>query len=746
MANPLYDADHLYALLPEVLRHRDLERTDGQPPGALRDLVELLAREARVVARDIERLHENSFIETCDSWAVPYLGDLLGVEGLRPDRPVSARAEVAHTLGYRKRKGTAAVLEQLARDVTGWPARVVESFQLLAWSQFVHSHVRPEAMAPAAIRNADAMEQVNSPFDTAAHSVDIGRAVPRDGRHNIPQVILHLFRLYALPQLLTTPHPQPNADDVGGQVTRFRFSSLGHDVPLFTHPVAETGPTSIAQEIHVPTPIRRRALQADLEGEAELYVGAGLSIAVLVPTADDWQPLAARYVACNLEDWDRPLPAAHEPEEVGGVIAIDPKLGRLRFQDRERVPEVFRLASYHGFADRLGGGQYDRSAPGLSTLDPITSAPEANRFQVGDGTDPLLVARDDVDTAAATFFEDLFDALVAPWPAEGDRLIEIVDSRNHAVDLAELAIPAGRRLVIRAEDRQRPTIELARTLTVVGEEDSELDLDGLWIGGAGLVIAAPPPDGDGQVPLGLDRLTIRHSTLVPGHALGPDGAPTTPGAVSLRIETGETEATVERSLLGAVRTAPETRFELVDSALDAHAVSTPGNPDVAAAFAGLGDAPEEPLYHGGRLIARRCTLFGSVRASVMELVDNSLLMGDALAERRQEGCVRYTWVTPRSRVPRRWRCQPEPPEDATALDIRRLENRLRPCFTSRTYGRPGYAQLDWRAPEEILRGADNGSEMGLFSALQGPLREDDLRRRLDEYLPASLEAGIFYAT
>ena len=38
-----------------------------------------------------------------------------------------ADAEVAHTIGYRRRKGTAAVLEQLARDVTGWPAaRVVE--------------------------------------------------------------------------------------------------------------------------------------------------------------------------------------------------------------------------------------------------------------------------------------------------------------------------------------------------------------------------------------------------------------------------------------------------------------------------------------------------------------------------------------------------------------------------------------------------------------------------------------------
>lgn len=36
------------------------------------------------------------------------------------------RAWVANTLAYRRRKGTALVLEQLARDVTGWPATAVE--------------------------------------------------------------------------------------------------------------------------------------------------------------------------------------------------------------------------------------------------------------------------------------------------------------------------------------------------------------------------------------------------------------------------------------------------------------------------------------------------------------------------------------------------------------------------------------------------------------------------------------------
>ena len=53
------------------------------------------------------------------------VGDLLDVRGIQTygGDGFSLRAYVANTLAYRRRKGTAAVLEQLARDVTGWPAR-----------------------------------------------------------------------------------------------------------------------------------------------------------------------------------------------------------------------------------------------------------------------------------------------------------------------------------------------------------------------------------------------------------------------------------------------------------------------------------------------------------------------------------------------------------------------------------------------------------------------------------------------
>ena len=45
-----------------------------------------------------------------------------------------------------------------------------------------------------------------------------------------------------------------------------------------------------------------------------------------------------------------------------------------------------------------------------------------------------------------------------------------------------------------------------------------------------------------------------------------------------------------------------------------------------------------------------------------------------------------------------------------------------------------------------LTGADDGGQPGAFHHLFQPQREINLRVRLDEYLRASLEAGLFYET
>jgi hypothetical protein len=106
-----------------------------------------------------------------------------------------------------------------------------------------------------------------------------------------------------------------------------------------------------------------------------------------------------------------------------------------------------------------------------------------------------------------------------------------------------------------------------------------------------------------------------------------------------------------------------------------------------------------------------------------------------LAERRQEGCVRFSYLSPGARVPVRYHCQPE--SDASLI---------KPRFVSTHFNDPAYCQLSAFGPCEIRQGADDEAEMGAFHDLYEPQRESHLRARLNEYLRFGLEVGIFYAT
>lgn len=103
------------------------------------------------------------------------------------------------------------------------------------------------------------------------------------------------------------------------------------------------------------------------------------------------------------------------------------------------------------------------------------------------------------------------------------------------------------------------------------------------------------------------------------------------------------------------------------------------------------------------------------------------------AERRQVGCIRFSFVPPGARTPRSFHCVGSAPAD-------------RPLHTSLRYGDPGYMQLRRSTVDSIRMGASDQSEMGVTHELYAPQRESNLEIRLDEYLRFGLEAGVFYAT
>jgi hypothetical protein len=141
---------------------------------------------------------------------------------------------------------------------------------------------------------------------------------------------------------------------------------------------------------------------------------------------------------------------------------------------------------------------------------------------------------------------------------------------------------------------------------------------------------------------------------------------------------------------------------------------------------------------------------------------DAIFDGKVSCLRIQTGEVRSSFVPPGSRTPRRLRCQPDLAVDSAIRERKRrqpepldpelnairagIEGSLAPSFTSRRYGRPGYAQLRLGTPPELATGAEDGSELGAFSHLKQPQRESNLRIRLDEYLPFGLEPGLIYVT
>lgn len=79
-----FNARQLYELLPVIYRIRDA--ANGEP---LRELLSVTADEIAVLEENLQQLYDDQFIETCDEWVVPYIGDLIGY------RPVTVHSAIS---------------------------------------------------------------------------------------------------------------------------------------------------------------------------------------------------------------------------------------------------------------------------------------------------------------------------------------------------------------------------------------------------------------------------------------------------------------------------------------------------------------------------------------------------------------------------------------------------------------------------------------------------------------------------
>ena len=97
------------------------------------------------------------------------------------------RREVANTLRYRRRKGTLALagtVGQRCGRLAGAGGGVLTTARLDAGS----NHLRPDRGRTVDLRQGDALDRLDGPFDELAHTVDVRRINSHrtPGRHNIP--------------------------------------------------------------------------------------------------------------------------------------------------------------------------------------------------------------------------------------------------------------------------------------------------------------------------------------------------------------------------------------------------------------------------------------------------------------------------------------------------------------------------------------------------------------------------------
>jgi len=257
----------------------------------------------------------------------------------------------------------------------------------------------------------------------------------------------------------------------------------------------------------------------------------------------------------------------------------------------------------------------------------------------------------------------------------------------------------GLEVVVTARNGARPLIAAGGAIKLDIGARGRLVIDGLVISGGALQLAAAADDEPRE-------LVLRDCTLVPGLKLNTDGSAASPGTASLLIEHPFTQVTLERCITGPLQIVAGAEVFVRDCIIDAGDAT-----NVAFDADGAGGP-------GAELTVTESTVIGKLHTQLMRLASNSLFFAGlgplpaetweapVMAERRQEGCARFSYLPTGSITPRHFRCVPD-----------KAHPTVLPHFTSLRYGDPGYGQLRRATDKAIREGADDGGEMGVLHDL-----------------------------
>jgi hypothetical protein len=549
-----YYANRLWQLLPGVYRARDSD--DPSVTGPLQELVTRIGAQIAVVRRSIDRLWADQSIETSDDWVIPYIGDLVATNLVSGLDPAGRRRDVAKTIHYRRRKGTLAVLEEIARDITDWDAHLVESFrrlsrtrhnldppvgpgpfaatlpspcptpavpadapdplQLLEHEGLIGTLTGTPAGGYADLRSVHGASLTDTPFDEYFHTADFRLGQGAVGHYGIPKLLVFLWRLQSFAVRDATPVA------VSGSPNQYSFDPTGREVPLFLPPAAPESDDfadtwTSATEWQVPGPLTSSLLDA--------IAGPSLDLPEVAPYPDasEIPPLFGASAGSPLE----PL-----------AIKVWPELGR--FEVLQSPPAQPTAVSYqYGFAAPIGAGPYDRTLLGDA---PATIVPERT-ITGGLGLDGALDASGGSGTVTI---------------GDSYTYVQVANVGSTASPITSLLVRAGPQLrpVVRPPAASPPD---GAWVFTGGDPNGELILDGLLVSGVDIVLRGAfasvrltactidpgTLDDDGA---GL-AASVDRRLLAPARIwieADPDAPPDAPGAISQLL--------IDNCILGPVRT------------------------------------------------------------------------------------------------------------------------------------------------------------------------------------------------
>ena len=747
--------DQLFNLLPSIYQVMDQTVSSPGDRGPLEELLAVVTEQVNLLEDDLARWYDNLFIETCEDWVVPYLGDLVGYESTVPgldtnDDPESAinriaypRREVADTVALRRRKGSLALLEEISRRVVGWPARVVEYRRTTAGIASLN-HLRVRRSSGVDMRQGDALDRLGTAYDLLPRTVDLRRINSHrtTGRQNLGNIGLFVCRR-KIDSVTLAPVGRRNE----GRAT---FDVQGIETPLQVLPTPEQSDDTIAMQVNLPVPLTRKMLKAvgnssSVEGVRlganPDYYGVGKSLFVVAKYDEVTRLIPAYDVFVTRLSAESSFPL---DDEYCDKVAVDPETGRMAFHP-DYSPQA-AWATYHiGKVSYIGGGEYKRQiSQGTVTHRIAKAAPEQS---------PKLL-----ENPSKIQIERVFSEAKRSWEEHCKKpefpnhsVIEIIDNEEYVAEV-EIGVSQGRILEIRAANFFRPVLRVPDTLggnrevcRISGEAGSHLILDGIMFSQGVILI-------DGH----FESVTIRHCTFIPDRA-------------QLELRLNGTVVKIEKSILGPIAArqldvrpvdAPKGKkndppgmervfqepmvLHIVDSTIDGRK-DVPDDIAVGYAIAGrkLEPNPKAPAVNRNTaefspahatLNLNRTTVLGEISVMEVGTILNSMLMDQVCVDNCLRGCIRFSYVAPNSCTPEQFRCQPTSSCSHVTASV----------FVSTCFGHPDYLRLNDSCPSEILKGAEDQGEMGIYHNEFYTQRAIQLRQRLQEFVPAGNDIQIIF--